>query len=175
MRRSPFPSAFAPILVVVLLAVGCADAPSAPVASLQSSASLRQSAATTVPFKGNATGQDVSVTFEATGIHIVAEVTGNATGIGRFTEVLDYMLAYDFEHFAGGGTITAADGAQLFLSFSGSIPGFAAQVFPLPYTSVYTITGGTGRFSGSTGEGSITGTDFGGGLFEFSFTGTRTP
>ena len=178
MRSSRFPSCARPrtLAAVLLLALGCSEAPSAPASAVMQLAELAtKGPAPAVPFKGDATGQDISVTFEAAGVHIVAAVTGTGTGVGKFTEVLDYVLAYDFVNFAGTGTITAADGSQLFLRFTGAIPGFAEQVFPLPYSAAYTITGGTSRFARSGGWGTISGTDFGGGRFQFSFTGTRTP
>ena len=161
---------------VIFLGLGCSDVPSAPMSALRPAlAAAAKNATHDVPFKGDATGQDISVTFEATGIHIVAAVTGNGTGLGRFTEVLDYVLSYDLVNFAGAGTIVAADGSKLFLTFTGTIPGFAAQVFPLAFTADFTITGGTQRLTGSGGTGTIAGTDFGGGRFEISFTGSRTP
>ena len=137
---------------------------------IQAAATANRSA----PFKGQGTGVDQSVTFEATGIHIIALAEGTATGTGRFTEVLDYSLAYDFVNFAGGAVITAADGSTISISFTGAIPGFANQVFPLPYSADYTITGGTGRFTGSRGSGRLDGIDHGAGAFEFTFGGSRT-
>jgi hypothetical protein len=131
------------------------------------------SAAQVVPFKGQAIGQDVSVTFEATGIHIIAQASGTGTGVGRFSETLDYILSYDLINFAGSATITAADGSEIFLDFEGQIPGFADQVFPLPYSGTFVLTGGTGRFRGVGGSGDLDGTDYGGGLFRLGFSGYR--
>lgn len=131
-------------------------------------------AAQTVPFKGQATGQDLSVSFEATGIHIVAQASGTGTGLGRFVETLDYILSYDLVHFSGSASITAADGSQVFLEFEGEIPGFADQVFPLPYSGNFVLTGGTGRFQGVGGSGTLDGIDYGGGLFSLGFSGSRT-
>jgi hypothetical protein len=166
-RRRALPS-----LSILLLVAGCAESPLGPAGPF---ASVTHGGVPTVsvPFDGRADGQDVSVTFEANGLHIIANASGTASGVGKFTEVLDYVLAYDFVHFAGGATITATDGAQIRLGFAGAIPGFASQVFPLPYTATYTITGGTGRLAGSTGGGALDGTDFGAGAFALSFTGTR--
>lgn len=130
-------------------------------------------AAQAVPFHGQAIGQDVSVTFEATGIHIVAEARGTGTGLGRFIETLDYILSYDLINFAGTATITAADGSELFLDFDGQIPGFSDQVFPLPYSGTFVLTGGTGRFRAAGGSGVLDGIDYGGGLFELGFSGYR--
>ena len=131
-------------------------------------------AAQTVPFKGEATGQDVSVSFEATGIHIVAHASGTGTGLGRFVETLDYILSYDLIHFAGSASITSADGSEMFLDFAGEIPGFSDQIFPLPYSGTFVLTGGTGRFSGVGGSGALDGIDYGGGLFSLAFSGHRS-
>lgn len=156
--------------VLALLATGCADSPVAPIAAAIEVSGLARDAVGT-PFSGRGDGQDVSIAFEAEGIRIIADATGHATHVGRFTERLDYVLSYDLVHFAGAGTITAADGATLRIAFTGAIPGFAEQVFPLPYTSTYSIVGGTGRLSGSTGSGSLRGIDYGGGAFSFAFDG----
>ncbi len=158
------------VLGFALLAAGCADSPVAPVAAGAEASALAREAVR-VPFRGRGDGQDVSITFEAAGIRIIADATGNATHVGRFTERLDYVLSYDLVHFAGVGTITAADGASLRIEFTGAIPGFSEQVFPLPYTSSYSIVGGTGRLAGSTGSGSLRGIDYGGGAFSFDFDG----
>ena len=166
-----------PLLVIagaLLTGVGCADRSTAPEGFPIATRQFAFAAQGAVPFKGKATGQDVSVTLGATGIRIVASATGTATETGRFTEVLDYVLSYDLVNFAGGATITSADGANILISFTGSIPGFANQVFPLPYTADYTITGGTGRFTGSAGSGTLRGIDYGAGAFAFEFTGSFT-
>jgi hypothetical protein len=131
-------------------------------------------AAQTVPFKGDAIGQDIGVFFEATGIHIVARASGTGTGLGRFVETLDYILSYDLIHFSGSASITSADGSEVFLDFEGAIPGFSDQVFPLPYSGTFILTGGTGRFSGVGGAGTLGGIDYGGGLFSLGFSGYRT-
>ena len=124
-----------------------------------------------VPFKGKGAGQDVSVTFQADGIHILALVQGEATHVGRFTEELDYVLAYDFVHFSGVATITAANGDKLFIDFSGSIPGFILGVFPTPYSATFDVSGGTGKFGNASGSGSFGGLDYGGGLFDVTWMG----
>src|SRR5262245_48358778 len=128
-------------------------------------------AAQPAPFRGAASGQDQSVTLEPGGIRILALATGQATHLGRFTERLDYVLSYDLVNFAGVATITAANGDQLHLAFQGMIPGFADQVFPLPFTARFAVVGGTGRFADATGCGDILGTDFGQGRFALTFEG----
>ena len=125
-----------------------------------------------VPFKGQGNGHDLAVVPQADGIHISAVVAGNATHLGHFSEKLDYVLAYDFVHFSGTATFTAANGDEIFATFYGSIPGFSSGIFPTPYSSTFTITGGTGRFQNASGGGVITGQDFGNGLFNAAWIGT---
>ena len=125
-----------------------------------------------VPFQGNGTGHDVAVIPQADGIHISADVEGQATQLGQFNERLEYVLAYDLVHFSGTGLFTAANGDELYVSFSGAIPGFSSGNFPTPYSSSFVITGGTGRFQNTSGGGVISGQDFGNGLFNASWTGS---
>ena len=158
----------------LLLGLGCAEPSTAPEGQAAPAAQATFSTQASSPFGGQGTGQDVSLTFGPTGIRVVATATGTANGTGRFTEILDYVLSYDLVNFAGGAVITAADGSDLSLTFTGAIPGFASQVFPLPYTADYTIIGGTGRFAGSSGGGTLNGIDYGAGSFSFTFTGSRT-
>ena len=129
-------------------------------------------AAATGPLKAIALGQDTSESFGADGIHLTSQVRGIGTDLGSFTQALDYVISYDLVDFSGTGNITAADGSQLFLTFVGTEPGFAAQVFPTPFSGTLTITGGTGRFGAASGYGAIAGTDFGQGRFAFSLDGT---
>jgi hypothetical protein len=130
---------------------------------------------TQVPFKATAVGQDTSESFGVDGIHLTSLIHGHATHLGNFTQTLDYVLSYDLVDFAGTGTITAADGSQLFLTDVGTEPGFAAQVFPTPFSATFTFTGGTGRFRDASGQGVITGTDYGQGAFAFAVVGTLSP
>lgn len=130
---------------------------------------------TQVPFRATAAGQDTSESFGVDGIHLTSLIHGQATELGRFTQTLDYVLSYDLVDFAGTGTITAADGSELFLTDAGTEPGFAAQVFPTLFSATFTFTGGTGRFVGATGQGTLTGIDYGQGAFAFSVVGTLSP
>jgi len=125
-----------------------------------------------VPFEVTAVGQDTSESPGADGIHLTSLARGHGTELGSFSQTLDYVISYDLIDFAGTGTITAADGSQLFLTFAGTEPGFATQIFPTPFSGALTITGGTGRFGGASGQGSIAGTDYGQGQFAFSVDGT---
>jgi hypothetical protein len=130
---------------------------------------------TAVPFKATAAGHDTSESFGVDGIHLTSLLDGNGTELGAFTQTLDYVISYDLVDFAGTATITAADGSRLFLSFVGTEPGFAAQAFPTPFSGTFTITGGTARFAGASGQGTIAGTDYGQGQFAVSVAGTLLP
>ena len=123
------------------------------------------------PFRGSAVGQDTSLSYGIDGIHLTSEITGTGTHVGRFTQSLDYVLSYDLVHFAGTATITAADGSKLFLVDVGTEPGFASQQFPTPFSATFQVVGGTGRFADATGEGSVSGIDYGQGAFAFTFDG----
>jgi hypothetical protein len=135
-------------------------------------ASEAAGAVTQLPITATAIGQDTSENFGVDGIHLTSAVQGLGTQLGSFNQTLDYVISYDLVDFAGTGTITAADGSQLFLTFTGVEPGFAAQVFPTSFSGSLTITGGTGRFSGEGGQAAISGTDYGQGHFTFSLAGT---
>jgi hypothetical protein len=53
-------------------------------------------------------------------------------------------------------TLTDADGSRLFLSADGNLSGSLAPAgAPLTFDGTFTITGGTGRFAGATGNGTI--------------------
>lgn len=94
----------------------------------------------TVPFKGMFT---VSVNNNTiTG-------TGEGTHIGRFT-IIAYHNDENFPFLTGTGTITAANGDQLFITRSGYVEDIGNGNTRV--TLANTITGGTGRFSGATGS-----------------------
>ena len=79
---------------------------------------------------------------------------GTGTHIGKFTmaDVTTLTLTNDGIWFEGSGTIVAADGDEIDLDSWGWTwaPGDAAGSFE--------ITGGTGRFEGATGSGTLTAT-----------------
>jgi hypothetical protein len=124
-----------------------------------------------VPFKGEASGQDQRVTLEPNGIRIISSCVGTGTQVGRFTEAIDYVLSYDLVNFAGVATFTAANGDEVSFKFQGTIPGYANQGFPTPFTATFVIIGGTGRFADATGSGTLDGVDYGQGNFAFTFDG----
>ena len=77
--------------------------------------------------------------------------TGNATHLGRFTLNLEAELNLPTLSATGSATLVAADGSTLFLEGTGQgtptdVPGIVSIV------ETFTITGGTGRFAGATGN-----------------------
>jgi hypothetical protein len=69
--------------------------------------------------------------------------------IGNATSALDFVIAPGTGVQTGSGTLTAANGDVLVVTFSGII----TDTSPThnTSTSVFTITGGTGRFEDATG------------------------
>ena len=115
-------------------------------AAVGSSAALTNA----VPFKGRLEG-----TYAGSGepplvsVHVEAE--GNATHLGRFT--LDSRHVVNFVDFTGAGTaeFTAANGDKLTTNVTGvATPQDTPGVFFIVET--LTVTGGTGRFAGATGQ-----------------------
>jgi hypothetical protein len=93
------------------------------------------------PFKGGALSELVSFDY-ATASAVWKVVGGNVTHLGQVTGV--GMVYYDpatWMPIAAVQTLVAANGDELYLTTT---------------ASTYTITGGTGRFAGATGSGSLT-------------------
>lgn len=95
---------------------------------------------TAVPFKG---------TFTITFSNNTITGTGEGTHIGRFT-IIAYHNDENFPFLTGTGTITAANGDQIFITRSGYIEDIGNDNIRVTFDN--TITGGTGRFSGATGS-----------------------
>jgi hypothetical protein len=77
--------------------------------------------------------------------------TGNATHLGLFTYQLQAELNLPTGSATASATLVAADGSSIFLEGTGQgtpteTPGMVSIV------ETYTITGGTGRFAGATGN-----------------------
>lgn len=126
---------------------------------------------TSIPFRGYFLAHDTSQSVEPDGIHFTSQAAGTGTNVGHFTEALAYTLRFDLVTLSGSATVTAADGSTLSVDFQGTIPGFPSGAFPTPYQVTYSITGGTGRFTDTTGGGTAVGLDYGNGTFDQNFTG----
>ena len=123
-----------------------ATTPGATLAAVGNSAALTNA----VPFKGELEG-----TYAGSGepplVPVHVEVHGRASHLGRFT--LDSLHVVNFDDFTGAGTaeITAANGDKLTTNMTGvAMPQDTPGVFYIVET--FTVTGGTGRFAGATGE-----------------------
>jgi hypothetical protein len=104
-----------------------------------------------VPFKGRLSGMDIGTPIPNTTMASVkVTATGNATHLGKFT--LTMSLTVDTAKGTGSGTFlfTAANSDTVFGTASGQAKLTAPGV--LTIVENWTITGGTGRFAGSTGS-----------------------
>jgi len=99
------------------------------------------------PFKGHASGAIVALD-PSTGAG-VAQYTGQATHLGRFTRI-EYFQLDGAGGISGTMAITAANGDQLDLDFDGQF------ISPTTVVGTYEFTGGTGRFSDATGTADFT-------------------
>jgi hypothetical protein len=101
--------------------------------------------AASVPFKGSANAEIVSVLPGQNGVLITAVAEGNATHLGSFTREEHLLLNPETGAFTGDVVFTAADGSQLTATLTGQ---FTSATTAL---GSYVFTGGTGRFAETTG------------------------
>jgi hypothetical protein len=135
--------------------------------------SVSAAGAQETPFRGSYSGtaaftSATTITFSGTGI---ATHLGNGANEG-------HVVVTGPESSCPGGianinyeTLTAANGDTLLLTSYD----VACPISPgvLHGTGHWVVTGGTGRFSGASGQGTIDGhADFNQGVFSFQFTGT---
>jgi hypothetical protein len=106
-----------------------------------------------VPFKGTDSGMVQVIGQPSLTVVITHDVSsGHGTHVGAY--MLEGQESIDLTTLAisnGMATLTAANGDEIFLSYSGqampsSTPGFLTSTFTA------TITGGTGRFGGAIGS-----------------------
>ncbi len=103
-----------------------------------------------VPFEGSLAAVETDIVQGGTLI-VDGSGVGNATQLGRFA--MTFHAEVDLGTLIGVGTATfvAANGDSLYASFTGhATPTPDPNVFMLE--EVETITGGTGRFAGATGN-----------------------
>jgi hypothetical protein len=126
----------------------------APIVLLIASALAAPSlAGDTVPLKGQGsftpTGQTVD---PSTGnVIIFANVAGTLSHLGQFTgTATEVLFAPDYVSFTVDTILVAANGDQLFVTYDGMF--VDAQNDSV---GTFEITGGTGRFAGASGSGTI--------------------
>jgi hypothetical protein len=119
-------------------------------ATAVSLASIAASAvAAETPFKGTVNADETVVPSPPTA-SLTRDGTGTATYLGRYTEHIVMTINLPTLSSTGTSTFTAANGDTLTATVLGqATPTTTPGV--LSIVEIYTITGGTGRFSGATG------------------------
>jgi hypothetical protein len=109
------------------------------------------------PFHANFITQ-VETVLEFPFLHVTVDSQGKATYMGRTTAFTDDQLVNVVD---GSGsatyTLTGASGDTLILALVIPIGGTVNVESGVTFSGSYTITGGTGRFSGATGSGVFAG------------------
>ena len=101
-----------------------------------------------VPYKGKEVGIVTKGTFQFPFAHESTAAEGEATHIGHYTMVGDFVVDVRLGTATGLFTLTAANGDKLFLDMQGS----GVPTDPTKTVAKFTVTGGTGRFEGATGS-----------------------
>jgi hypothetical protein len=98
------------------------------------------------PFKGRSSGVVREMGFDPLTVTVYTrlEGEGQATHLGRFTVTADIAIVIG-AGVHGTGTLTAANGDQLFLTMEGD------GIDPIHGLGEFTVVGGTGRFEGASG------------------------
>jgi len=109
-----------------------------------------------LPFKAHYEARSVGVgPGQGCNARLFLEGEGTGTYLGNFTIKLSFCGRGDGTLDNGTGTFVAADGDLLDITFYG-VSDRGSPV--LTFTSYVTFTGGTGRFDGATGTGTVHGT-----------------
>jgi hypothetical protein len=110
-----------------------------------------------VPFKGSFNPAILSSTqTDATHVRLDLHVSVQATHLGKAEGPAFLILDVTTFHFVGETTWAAANGDAVFIKFAGQ---FSPSATPgvLDVVETFEIVGGTGRFKGATGTGTVTG------------------
>jgi len=107
-----------------------------------------------VPFKGALAGLDVTTAVNPPSISARVTATGNATQLGTFAYI--ELITVDTRTKIATGTFlfTAASGDTVVGTISGKARVTGPNVLTIVENAI--ITGGTGRFAGSTGSFTVT-------------------
>ena len=104
-----------------------------------------------VPFKGRLEAVETHTPLAPPFVMIDADATGRASHLGKFTLDIEAILNFKTKAAVGSYEFTAANGDTLTAVFTGqSSP--AATPGVIYIEEIATITGGTGRFAGASGN-----------------------
>ena len=101
-----------------------------------------------LPFRGSLTAKEIDIVTFPT-LRADGEAEGTATHLGRYAATFNATVNVLDGTATGSYTFTAANGDQLFSTFTGL--GVPAGEGIASITETLTITGGTGRFAGASG------------------------
>lgn len=147
---------FTAAAVVTLLCSGGCSQPASPTSPIASPSGLESqpvggtqvpagpASAAAVPFKGSFEGTQAIVPPN----QVQGTATGTGTHLGQFVVVFPHTVDFATRTGTGTYTFTAADGDTLVASFQGQAQGTPPMVSIVEHA---TVTGGTGRFAGTTG------------------------
>ena len=108
------------------------------------------SAGDQVPFRGTMSGTAAIKPLDPPIVSVLLQTSGNATQLGRFTLEAPHVVNQATMTAVGTYVFTAASGATLTATLSGSASMVAPGVLAISETA--TITRGTGRFADATGS-----------------------
>jgi hypothetical protein len=155
-----FTSSTISVVALAAFALSC-DRSGGPTAPSTSAAAVRRASAEPkqVPFKGtfSATGTAVARPGDRCPV-LTVEIhgTGNATHLGRFVTGQSHCAAPPSLAFTDGVfAFAAANGDQIRGTYLGEFVPLSPPLFTID--GHFTITGGTGRFAGTTGGGEASG------------------
>ena len=110
-------------------------------------------------FRVTATFTATAVGFEACGLRVIATGTATGTQVGQGTwtqnECVDPFSQAPKVHVVGEGVITAANGDRLVVDYDALTDPPDPTTGEIHPRGTFTIAGGTGRFLGATGAGSL--------------------
>jgi hypothetical protein len=104
-----------------------------------------------VPFKGSFEGSQTVTPGTPPTATVEMHAIGAGTLVGRFEIALPHTVNFATASASGTGTIVAADGSRIIVSFTGQ-----AQIGPIvTIVEQATVTSGTGRFASTAGSFTI--------------------
>jgi hypothetical protein len=104
-----------------------------------------------VPFQGRLDGDVTHAPVDPQTDAVLVEATGTATHLGQFAMISEHLVNTVARTAAGTFEFTAANGDKVYAQFTGQArPTATPGVLAIEETA--TITGGTGRFAGASGD-----------------------